>query len=370
MVHIIDPYKILESKDFIPFLKDIGVECITKPHHEVSSGEILFNSVFWGKVGLSGFTTYPKIMNRLVNRELLSLSRQLLSYQFQQIQNGKTFLRELCANLGLFTIIASEMDSIMMEEHALSTVPAFLFRAVKDFSIEKAQISLARENDIRHRYALFHVMSSTLILLGFAYYESEESDLRIYAKEILKAYDTSLNIHEFLYADLTDSLNADNTKDLVHLLDHSSFLEQYIRNIPGKALSNQLEALLQRRSQELVSDAKKYVGGYCFENVLEKDIPYDKAVAEIKNNYFRYICPNYTYLLNTCGKYYDEMMHYNVKKGRWNSLSLYDHKMVYMLAGWLKDNRDYDCLTGISKERLAHEITDHIITYIRNMNKE
>lgn len=69
-----------------------------------------------------------------------------------------------------------------------------------------------------------------------------------------------------------------------------------------------------------------------------------KTVDAIKDNYFRYICPNNIYLLNTCDRYYDEMMHYNVKMGKWNDLNIYDHKMIYILADWLKENRDYDCI--------------------------
>jgi len=364
-----NPYKILESEDFLVFLDAIGLEKHPqKPRYKSSVGENIFNFGFWGQVGLSGFTAYPKAMNFLENHELSKISKKLLLYQIQQLNNGASISNELCANLGLFAIIGSKLNELEIENQALASVPTFLFRIIKDFSIEKAQISMAKERDIGDRRTLFHCISSALVLLTFYYYEKKHEVLGIrkYVEEILEAYNTTINIHSFLYTPINDTLRTVDVGCLLSLLESSSFLNQYINTISEKNLSNQLKILFQKQGTRFISDAKKYFGGYLFENVLEEHTPYNKAIQEIKNNYFRFICPNYTYLLNTCGKYYDEMMHYNVKMGKWRDLNLYDHKMIFFLAGWLKENRNYDCLNGISKEKLSHDITNYILSYIRN----
>lgn len=364
-----NPYKILESKEFLSFINDIGIDNITPENSKNSIGENAFNFFFWGRVGLSGFTTYPKLMNYLANKDLSKISQKLLSYQIKQIQNGEDILKELCANLGLFAVISCKMDTLRIENQSLSAVPSFLYRTIANLSIKKAQISMAEENDLMRRSILFHNVSSASILLASAYQNEKDANLLTCAKEIFSAYETSIDIHGFLYTNLANSLKANNVGDIFHLLDSTPFVEQYVNAVKDKELSEQLGLLLKEKKDELLSDAKIYFGGYCYENAIETT-SYEKTVEAIKNNYFRYICPNYIYLLNTCGRYYDEMMHYNVKMGKWNDLNIYDHKMIYMLAGWLKENRNYDCIRNISKARLAHDITDYIITYIRNTKNE
>lgn len=365
MNQIKNSYKILKSKEFSSFINDIGIDNITPQNSKKSIGENAFNFFFLGKIGLSGFTAYPKLINYLSDKDLSKLSQKLLSYQIKQIQNGKDILKELCANLGLFAVISCKIDILRIKNQSLLIIPSFLYRTFANLSIKKAQISMAEENDLMRRSILFHNISSAFILLASAYQNGKDANLLTYAKEIFSAYETSINLHEFLYANLANSLKANNVDDIFHLLDSSPFVEQYAKTVKDKELSEQLGLLLNEKKNELLSDAKTYFGGYCYENVIEMT-SYEKTVDAIKNNYFRYICPNYIYLLNTCGRYYDEMMHYNIKMGKWNDLNIYDHKMIYMLAGWLKENRDYDCIRNISKAKLAHDITDYIITYIRN----
>lgn len=368
MKHYTNPYKILESKDFLAFLEAIGLKkYLQKPQYKFSIEENVFNFGFWGQVGLPGFTAYPKAMNFLENHELFKISKKLLLYQIQQLKNGVSINNELCANLGIFAIIGSKLNTLDIEKQALSSIPTFLFRIIKKFSIENAQISMAKERDISNRRTLFHCISSALVLLTFYYYEKKYEVLSIkkYVEEILEVYNTTIDIHPFLYAPLNESLRTANVKCLLSLLESSSFIDQYIDTVSEKKLSNQLKFLHQNQKAGFISDTKKFFGGYHFENILEKHSSYDKKVLAIKNNYFRFICPSYVYLLITCGKYYDEMMHYNVKMGKWNDLNSYDHKMIFLLAGWLKENRNYDCINGISKEKLANDITEYILSYIR-----
>lgn len=74
--------------------------------------------------------------------------------------------------------------------------------------------------------------------------------------------------------------------------------------------------------------------------------------------------PNdYIEVLGRGGRIYADISELNqsVEIGEYN---VYDHYLVYCIAGWLIDNTNQPCLKNVSQKKLAKDITDQIFSYL------
>ena len=356
-----DPYKILESQCNSQLLDSIGAEFITVSPSK-NAIEMAFNKVFWGKVGLSGFTLYPNIINYLSQREINNLSKQLLNYFYSCIDRGYSIEQQYPLCLLSFTFLGCKSYKLGVEKQTLSCVPKFLFRTITKFSIHEAGISVAKDYDETSYQDLYFVIISCYALLVYAY---KRKGLTHYIKdcviELANSYKRNINIYQFTTYNLPLSLR--DTNNIYNLIRHNS--EDHIKNITDTSIYTELKRLVTYESKEIIESVEKYHLNYIYNLEEYRNLSYSDLIDQIKNNYFRYICPSYIYLLDQSGKYYDEMLHLNIKYGKWTCSSDFDHSMIYMLAGWLLSNRQYPCLKGISQGNLASDITNYILKYIK-----
>lgn len=78
---------------------------------------------------------------------------------------------------------------------------------------------------------------------------------------------------------------------------------------------------------------------------------------------------DYDVVLGRCGRIYADICEINLKYELIDGKS-YDHYLVYCIAGWVLGHvRNLNCLIGISQKKLAHDITDNILNYLRAIGK-
>lgn len=111
-----------------------------------------------------------------------------------------------------------------------------------------------------------------------------------------------------------------------------------------------------------------------FENLLAKRrISKSEYLSEIEKIYHKHtdsIEDNYFLILGRCGRIYADICSLN-KKLKLSDGTVYDHYLVYCIAGWVLEHiRDKDCLVGVSQRQLAHDITDNILDYLRLTGKD
>jgi len=358
-----DPYKILETPYSHNLLDSIGCE-FNHISPTKSLTEKAFCKVFWGQVGLSGFTLYPTLLNYSENRELMNLSKRLLSYFFRRIDGEASIEKEMPICLLSFALIGFKLYKINIDKYTLSCVPKFIFRSLTKFSFHDAQISMAKESDENSYRDLQFIITSCYALLVYAYQKHGLTDfIKNSTIEIADSYKRTLSVLQLFTFRLRTCLADENAKNIFELLSNKSMA---FSKISETSISNEMNQLAQSESKEIIESVKVYELDYIYKLKEYSSLSYSELVEKIKDNYFRYICPSYTYLLDQSGKYYDEMIHLNVKQNKWRSLYEFDHSLVYMLAGWIKDNRSYSCLSTVSKDQLASDITNYILNYISN----
>lgn len=362
-----DPYKILESLYSQRLLDNVGAEFIkVSPSHGLI--EMTFTKVFWGQVGLSGFTLYPNIINYCNHREIINLSKRILNYYYNRIDKGYSIEQEFPMCMLSFAVIGCRLDKLGIEKNTLSCVPKFLFRSLTKFSIHNAQVSIAKDYDENNYQNLHFVIISCFALLVYAY---KRNGLTNFIKEsvieLANSYIRNITIFQFMIYNLSTCIKITNTDNIYELLKYKG--EALIKKITDNSIYNDFVRLLSSELNEMIESVEKYELGYIYKLEEYANLSYTSLVEKIKNNYFRFICPSYIYLLDQSGKYYDEMIHLNVKFKKWNSCNDFDHVMIYMLAGWLQNYRQYACIENVSQERLASDITNYILNYIRHNTK-
>lgn len=366
-----DPYKILDSGTFKRFAKEAETS-IKKGNVTHTLGYYIEKQVassFWGGIGLSGFTLYPTIMNLLGNRELKKVSKSFLKYQFERIASGYNIQDEIAANICIFSIIGYEMTEYKINEQTLSLVPKFLIRSVSKFSVSSARKSVIKEMDEAEYSTLkFAILSSASLL---CYYYETIGYIDTFCKnsivELTDALRRNIDILHFTTFNMRNILGGFNSIKIIEGLNSHSF-QTYIKDIQDPDIKEKIGMLLKRNSDKIKHDSKEFCESYLYKEQIAKGISYDKNVEYLKNAYFRYICPSYQFLLDCCGQYYDEMMHLNVDSSKWFNINEFDHQLIYLLSAWLKENRDYKWIKEKNKSDLAEDITNYILSYLRENN--
>lgn len=359
-----NPYKILNSSDFDEFIQVMDTEKLSPSKEKHTLDERLFNSNFYGLVGLKFFALYPSAMNFLQRHELSEASKNFLRFQFECLRNGASIDKEICINILFFIGIGYKMEEIANMDYALSCVPTFLIKIIKNFSIEQAQKDMAEKYEIKQRQSIYHCTSSVLCLLAY-YYQIKRSDverIRDFTTDILNAFNSSINIRELMNISFPHILNFVGCTTILELYEKENFIVNYKPCINNNKLIENIRLYCEINKEKMLSEAKSY-NTFISDDFLLDENDYDENISKLKNNYFRFICPNYKYLLCSCIRCYDDMMRYNIRMKKWTDINMFDHLLVYYLAAWIKENRKYKCVDHITKKELARDITYYILHY-------
>lgn len=93
---------------------------------------------------------------------------------------------------------------------------------------------------------------------------------------------------------------------------------------------------------------------------------YDDNILLIYKYYFTNDIFSYDALLSRAGKVYDDLCRYNFRMGKWLDRNKFDHVVVYYMAGWIKSNTNYPFVQDKEQARIAADITNQIMNYVRN----
>lgn len=110
-----------------------------------------------------------------------------------------------------------------------------------------------------------------------------------------------------------------------------------------------------------------------FEDSLkQKKLTKDQYISEIDNIYRKHtenLFDDYNLILGRGGRIYADICSVN-KKYCLTDTSIYDHYLVYCIAGWILEHiKNLDCLVGVSQRKLAHDITDNILYYLKTIGR-
>lgn len=130
-------------------------------------------------------------------------------------------------------------------------------------------------------------------------------------------------------------------------------LKKSIKGVEG-ILKNEIE----NKGYQLLKDVENYLKRYGYTGER-----YSRCINTI---YYKhtYDMPNdYIEVLGRGGRIYADISELNqsVEIGEYN---VYDHYLVYCIAGWLIDNTNQPCLKNVSQKKLAKDITDQIFSYL------
>lgn len=355
-----DPYQILDTDTFRSFSKSINEE-ITKEQTSNRWFEEAIASSLWGAVGLSGFTLYPALRNFFWKRELKDTSRNILKYQFDRISKGASINEEIAINICIFSLIGYEMHDYKLNEQSLYLVQKFLLRSISKLSINAAQVSLAKDMDEANYSILQHVILSSITLL--CYYYETIGYVDLFCKkamiELIISLKRNLCTPELIKHPFYNVLSGYQKVSIEDCL-RDSFFDQYVLSISDSNTQEQIELLVKRNKDKILEDSNQYYGTYLYIEKLSQGESYDKIESYLKNNYFRFICPSYQYLLECCKKYHKEMILLNIEKSRKEHLYKRNVHTILSLATWLKNNRNYDCIKCKNPKELANDITFYL----------
>ena len=358
-----NPLDILKSNTYNEIMDAIGGPRNLDTSHN-SLMEKIFVKSFWGNVGLSGFTLYPSVLNYFDNKEITKLSTDILNYQIEQVRMGANIKKELIANMALFSLVGYNMIDVKSTSENLALVPKFLFKSLVNFSFEKASIELAKERDLLEYSILHFIISESLALICHYYKKSNHlGEFELNAiKEFGESFVNNLTVLEYIQFVFPRTLSNVSNCRIIDVLKEGEFLTEYCLGISNCNLKEKVLKLISSNKKELIENSQTYACGYAYKNYIPAELSYDKTIEQIRNKYFRFICPSYKYLLESCSMYYDERIHLKVDKARWTGVDKFDQQMVKRIADWVVINRKYECLRGISKDSLAKDIE----SYIRN----
>lgn len=133
-------------------------------------------------------------------------------------------------------------------------------------------------------------------------------------------------------------------------------------------------------SEETKKDAIQYAKGKLIDSIggyIEDQCSSGRSSGTICNdpNYKKkilmfYQCgfsknDSYQTIIDNAGVVYNNIIQFNYKLGIHKDLSIYDHFLVYCMAGWIKENLlDYS-VDNRSQKDIASDITTRIFEYLK-----
>lgn len=96
---------------------------------------------------------------------------------------------------------------------------------------------------------------------------------------------------------------------------------------------------------------------------------YKKITEDIYKEHTKDIWDNYSIVLGRAGRIYADMSEFN-RTHKLLDDNTFDHYFVFCMAGWfLNHYSNFNCLKDKNQERLAHDITDNILSYLKSIGK-
>lgn len=134
-------------------------------------------------------------------------------------------------------------------------------------------------------------------------------------------------------------------------------LKKSIKGLEG-ILKNEIEHNVYQLLKEVENHLKEY--GYTGEDYSRRiNTIYYKHTYDVPNDYIE--------VLGRGGRIYSDVSELNQSLGI-GEYNVYDHYLAYCIAGWLIDNTNLACLYNVSQEKLAKDITDQILSYLKAYN--
>ena len=134
-------------------------------------------------------------------------------------------------------------------------------------------------------------------------------------------------------------------------------LKKSIKGVEG-ILKNEIE----HKTYQLLKDVENHLQEYGYTE--------DSYSRRINTIYYKhtYDMPNdYIEVLGRGGRIYSDISELNRSIGI-GEYNVYDHYLAYCIAGWLIDNTNIACQYNVSQEKLAKDITDQILSYLKAYN--
>lgn len=164
-----------------------------------------------------------------------------------------------------------------------------------------------------------------------------------------------------VYSTTTDFFKDFN--DYVDALNITSEIKIEIKDTVNE-MKSLLVSEIEKKSVELLKE---------FEDSLkQKQLTKDQYLSEIDNVYREHtenLFDDYDLILGRAGRIYADICSIN-KKYCLTDTSVYDHYLVYCIAGWILEHvKNLDSLVGVSQRKLAHDITDNILYYLKTIGR-
>ena len=91
---------------------------------------------------------------------------------------------------------------------------------------------------------------------------------------------------------------------------------------------------------------------------------YEKNIEIIKLFYFRVNLRSFDEIIINAGRCYNDIFQYNIRMGKWFDKNKFDHELIFYIAGWILQNRNYQYIRGYNQYGLSRAITDNILSFL------
>ena len=181
-----------------------------------------------------------------------------------------------------------------------------------------------------------------------------------------ESYQEYLNTAGVVYNKICVYNSALGIKDNYFEFDH-----YLIYCIAGWILNNTSFKSLSRIGQtRLANDITNNILQFLDDNFLISDhfsssSTYNENIELLYNHYFFNVMQTENDLYSQTGKLYRDMYHYNQLMGLYSDSTKFDYPMIYLIAGWVLKHRNYTFLKNVDQAKLASDMTNYILRYIR-----
>ena len=134
-------------------------------------------------------------------------------------------------------------------------------------------------------------------------------------------------------------------------------LKKSIKGIEG-ILKNEIE----HKTYQLLKDVENHLANYGYTGES-----YSERINMIYYEHTYDLTDNYIELLGRGGRIYSDISEFNQSLGI-GEFYEYDHYLTYCIAGWFIDNIKLSCIANVSQDKLAKDITDQILSYLKAYN--
>ena len=166
--------------------------------------------------------------------------------------------------------------------------------------------------------------------------------------KLSKVYSTTNS----LISDFNDFVDSGNCAPEVKIS-----LKKSIKGIEG-ILKNEIE----HKTYQLLKDVENHLANYGYTGES-----YSERINTIYYKHTYDLTDNYIELLGRGGRIYSDISEFNQSLGI-GEFYEYDHYLTYCIAGWFIDNITLSCIANVSQDKLAKDITDQILSYLKAYN--